>query len=121
MSSALAFVEEAGRWARALVWDECRRPGDYADAMRRVSRRTRVPFGLLWNLHYRQPKTIGVEKYAALGAAYCDYQRRKYQEEREAAAPSTALGAALLRAADYLARQDDEGVTDGGEDRNIGA
>jgi hypothetical protein len=96
VSVASAFVQEAESWARALVRSECRFPGDYSNAMRRVAGQIRVPLGVLWNLHYRQPKTIGVENYAALGAAYIPEQRQKYKESREAIVGCTALGEALI-------------------------
>lgn len=107
MSSSSSFVEEAEQWARDLVRDECRFPGDYRPAMKRVAARSRVPYGLIWNLHYRLPKTLDVEKYAALGAFYADEQKRKFMSERSKVRATTALGALLLRAADRLAGEED--------------
>ena len=76
-TSPAAFVSEAESWARALVRNECRFPGDYGPAMRRIATRSQVSFGLLWNLHYRKPKTISVECYAALAKAYKGLRRRQ--------------------------------------------
>ena len=112
MSSADAFVEEARAWAKELCRDESQGPGDYANAMKRVARRASIPFGLLWNLHYRLPKTIGAHLYAALGAFYIDEQRRRYREERKTTVATTSLGRALLRAADRLAGSEDGAVDD---------
>lgn len=100
MSDA-AFVEEARGWAKALVRAECRFPGDYAAAMARLARRIGVPSGLLTDLHYRPPKRVSVSQYVTLAGAYVDAQRR-YRVERDAAAPKTALGRALLGVADRL-------------------
>lgn len=103
---AEAFVEEASVWAKALVRQECRFPGDYLPAMRRVARRLGLPFSILWALHYRKPKSLAVERYAALARAYADEQARKYREERAAITATTALGKALLRALDSLAGEE---------------
>ena len=103
MSQAGEFVDEARSWALALVRAESRFPGDYASAMRRVARRAKVPFGLLWSLHYRLPKTIPVERYAALAGAYADAQRDRYRTERSGIEATTWLGKILLRAADRVA------------------
>ena len=100
-----AYVEEARNWARELVRNEARFPGDYGPAMKRMARKAGVPFGAVWSLHYRTPQTIGVEVYVALGAYYGE-QHRKYREERAETQPRTALGRALLRAADALAGEE---------------
>lgn len=97
-----AFVAEAERWARHLVHKESRGPGDQLPAMRRVAARARIPFGFVWNLHYRLPKTLDVEKYAALGALYADEQQRRYEADRTETFATTAFGKALMRAADRL-------------------
>jgi hypothetical protein len=102
MSDAATFVEEARDWAKTLVRSECRYPGDYAEAMRRVARRTKVNHGLLWALHYRAPKTVAVDQYAKLAGAVTDAQHA-YRAERAAVEPKTWLGRALLGAADALA------------------
>lgn len=107
-TSVSAFVEEAEQWARHLVRRECRFPGDYLPAMRRVASRAKVSFGLLWSLHYAPPKSLSVEKYAALWKLFADGhdQRRKYEVEREATQPRTWLGEALMRQADRLGREE---------------
>lgn len=100
--SASAYVEETKDWASALTRAESRFPGDYGPAMERVARKAGVPPGLLWRLRYRTPKSIATEHYAALGAYFASQQSR-YRAERAAYAPKTALGAILLRAADFVA------------------
>lgn len=105
MSEASVFVEEAKGWARELVVSDSRMPGDYKNAMRRVARKAAVPFHLIWSLHYRPPKSIDVGQWAALGNFYAG-QRQKFNAERAAVMPRTALGALLLGAADRLAGQD---------------
>lgn len=102
VSSADAFVEEARLWAKELCRAESRGPGDYANAMTRIARGAAVPFGFLWNLHYRLPKSISAHLYASLGAFYIDEQRHRYREERTSTVAITSLGRALLRAADRL-------------------
>lgn len=108
--SSSAFVEEAGRWARDLVRAESRFPGDYGPAMRRVASRVGVPFSFLWNLHYRPPKSLDVEKYSALGEFYGEQQRRRYRPGRPEA--KTPLGRALVGFADRLVGEDDGVVSD---------
>jgi hypothetical protein len=114
MESA-AYVEEAQRWAKALVHAESRFPGDYGPAMGRVASRIRVSFKLLWRLHYEPPKSLTVEKYSRLGEVY-GVQERKFRRRPEA---KTALGRALVgvadaldRGADALAGQDVGAVSD---------
>jgi hypothetical protein len=102
MSMAEAFVHEARQWAKELCRQESRGPGDYSNAMRRVARKASVPFGLIWNLHYRPPKTISADIYASLGAFYVE-QRRRYREETKNIVVTTSLGRALLSAANHLA------------------
>lgn len=109
--SASAYVEEAKEWAHALTRAESRFPGDYGPAMGRVANKTGVPSGVLWRLRYRLPKAIDVDHYAALGAAYADEQRKLYRQERAEVRPRTALGKILVRAADYIAREEIGPVT----------
>ncbi len=101
MSDAAEFVVEAQAWAKALVRFESRFPGDYAAAMRRVARQTKVTHGLLWALHYRAPKTVPVDQNAKLAEAYA-YAQRTYRVERDATKPKTWLGRVLLGVADVL-------------------
>lgn len=103
MSSEIDFSEEAKTWARFLVTDESRRPGDYKLAMQRVARYAKVPFALLWSLHYRPSKTIPTSQYVALGRYLLDVHRRKYREERAVTLARTEFGRLLLSAADRLA------------------
>lgn len=103
MNSA-AYVEEAGKWAKALVHAESRFPGDYGPAMRRVASRIGISFKLLWRLHYEPPKSLGVEKYSAIWESYCDQQQRRRTEGRPEA--KTALGRYLVGAADRLSCQE---------------
>lgn len=102
MSSEIDFSEEAKTWARFLVTDESRRPGDYKLAMQRVARYAKVPFAFLWGLHYRQSKTIPTSHYASLGRYLLDVHRRKYREERAVTLARTELGRMLLSASDRL-------------------
>lgn len=100
--SAAAYVEEAKEWAHKATLSHVRFPGDYGPAMGRVAREARIPVGVLWRLRYRSPKSIATEHYAALGAYFADQQSR-YRAERPTVAAKTALGAVLLRAADFVA------------------
>ncbi len=109
MSDAASFVEEAQTWAKSLVRAECRFPGDYADAIRRVARRAKVTHGFLWTLHYRSPKTITVDQYAKLAGAYANAQQN-YRDERRGYEAKTWLGKALLRVADRLGSEEDGAV-----------
>ena len=104
MSSA--FVTEAQGWAKALVKAEARSPGDYGAAMRRVASMAKLPFTVLFNLHYRPPKTLAVDHYVKLGTLYVEYER-KYRSERSATEANTWFGRILLGAADRLARSED--------------
>ena len=105
---ASAFVDEAEECARALVRAESRFPGDYGPAMRRVARRLGISFGTLFDLHYRKPKQIAAERWAALVMEHAE----QYRKERSAVHPRTAAGAALLRAADFVAGEK-AGAVDG--------
>ena len=103
MSNEFEFVDETAYWARSLVMRETRSRGDYLDAMRRVADHVKVPFALLWGLHYRRPKTVSVGQYVKLGRHFADVQRRKYRAERATTDAQTELGRMLLGAADSLA------------------
>lgn len=98
MSSSSSYVDDATGWARDLTQTESRCPGDYGNAMRRLARQINIPFRVLWNLHYRRPKTIDAAVFVSLGAAY--EQRKLYREERDGYAPKTRLGRLLVRAID---------------------
>jgi hypothetical protein len=102
--SSQAYVEEAALFARALTWAEARCPGDYANAMKRAARRAGVTDGLLWRLHYRQPKQIDIADFEKLGV---EVGRRKLRETGKIT-PRTALGRWLVETADKLDRIADE-------------
>jgi hypothetical protein len=89
---AAEFVDEAAAWAHWLISDECQKAGAYLDAMRRVAEIFSIPYGTLWALKYRPPKSIGAEDYFAIMSAYAAGQR--YAEAR------TKIGAALLSVAE---------------------
>ena len=108
--NAGTFVHEAQVWARALCRAESRFPGDYGPAMRRLARKTGISFGLIWNLHYRVPKSIAAHDYVNLGAYYLE-QERRYRAMRGSIEAGTPLGRALLTMADRLDCQDGGAVT----------
>jgi hypothetical protein len=91
---AVLYVNEAADWAHELVMAECTKPGDYLNAMRRVATRFSLPYGMLWDLHYRKPKSIGVEDYFGLF--------RVYTENRNPAEAKTKIGTVLLSVADEI-------------------
>jgi hypothetical protein len=91
---AAEFIEEAANWAHQLVMAETEGPGDYLNAMRRVANRFSVPYGMLWDLRYRKPKSIGVEDYFAILSAYA--------AERSDAEARTKVGSALMSVADEI-------------------
>jgi hypothetical protein len=109
--SETACVEKAKGWLEALCEEESRGRGDFTEAVRRVALRLRIPFGFFNELLYRSPppKKISGGRLLTLAMAYDDcLQRRKYKEERAAFNPSTALGRAMVRAADYLSGEEGE-------------
>ena len=112
--SAAVYVDEAVSWAKALVVAEMQGARDHGPAMERVASKARVPFTVLWNLHYRRPKAISTESYAALGA-YFGEQQRKYRAERLAIIAVTPLGKMLVRAADFVSGEGGRGEAEGTE------
>jgi hypothetical protein len=88
---AAEFVEEAATWAHQLTMDECQKAGEYVATMRRVAENFSIPYGTLWALKYRPPKSIGVEDYFAILSAYA--------AERSDAEARTKIGLALLNVA----------------------
>jgi hypothetical protein len=88
---AAEFVEEAATWAHQLIMDECQKAGEYVAAMRRVAENFSIPYGTLWALKYRPPRSIGVEDYFAILSAYA--------AERSDVEARTKIGAALLSVA----------------------
>ncbi len=92
-----------------MVW-ETRRPGDTANAMRRVADRWDIPHGTLWALRYRPPKRVWAHILRTLQAAHAaerERQLRKLAHEHEitariagAAHPAVAAASAALRQVD---------------------
>jgi hypothetical protein len=106
MTMEVDYAEEGVSWAQYFLRNEASRPGDYAHAMRRVARRAKVPFSLLWALHYRPSKRIATGQYALLGRHIAHVQQAKCHEPSSHLA-KTALGKALLADADRLFQLDD--------------
>jgi len=107
MSSAVA---EAREWAKVLVHREMNGPGDLPNAMRRVERRHGIPYSMLYSLRYRPPKDMLISAYLRLREAYlaeCERQEKLLRHEREIASTKTLAAAALVRAADAVAREED--------------
>ncbi len=110
MSDA-AYVEQAAEWANALVIRESRGPGDTENAMRRLENRYGVPFGSLWSLRYRKPKSILVGLYVRLQFAYaaeCDRQMRKMAHELEITKATAGFVHASVDAAQALVNAEAE-------------
>lgn len=77
-------VEEAQTKAKALCEREWRFHGDYEAAMHRVSAKYGIPFGTLWGLHYKKPKTVISGVLGMLRQAYeaeCARQLSKLRHE----------------------------------------
>ncbi|GGC70537.1 hypothetical protein GCM10010994_31350 [Chelatococcus reniformis] len=66
-----------------MVRLESRGPGDVAPAMRRLAIRYRLPYGTIWALRYRKPKSIVTDIYFALAAAYEAERARQRHALRE--------------------------------------
>lgn len=82
-----AIVDEASRWADALVQSEYRGPGDTIEAaMYRKEQKTGVSFQTFWALRYRKPKDMLASVFFRLKAAYdheCARQEARLQHELE--------------------------------------
>ena len=79
-------VLEAQDWSKALVQREARGSGDTENAMRRLEQRYGIPWRTFWSLRYRVPKTLCVNVWFQIRAAYlaeCERQARKLQHEIE--------------------------------------
>ena len=103
-------VLNAKHWLDAMVKRETRGAGDTVNAIRRLSNRHGIPYGLLWSIRYRPPKDLFVGMYQRIEAAYDAETRRAVtalEHERAIYEARTPLGAALSRAADTLAGEDD--------------
>ena len=110
---ASAYVEEAVLWAKEIVREESRFPGDHGPAIDRVADKLNLPRRLIRDLHYRAPKEIGTHKWAALGVRYLEEQK-KYADWRNRIKAKTPLAKALFGLADSLAGVDsgeDGGMT----------
>jgi hypothetical protein len=106
MPSAIADARE---WAKFLVHRESRGPGDRENAMERVARRHGLTRGLLWSLLYRPPKDMLVSKFMSLQAAYiaeCERQENALRHERQITEAKSLLSKALVRAADFVAGEE---------------
>ncbi len=103
-------VETAQEWVKLMVKRESRGPGDRINAMRRLANRYGVPYSTFFNLVYRPPRDLWVSVYEKLEAAYESETRRAVtalEHERALYEARTKFGAALSRAADSLAGEDD--------------
>jgi hypothetical protein len=92
-------VEDAKSMAMKLAWHECKGPGDFLEAMRRVAERIGVPYGTFWNLRYRKPKEIATHEYMGIFAEFAK-NKHKYRAERDEVAEPSKVGTFLLRFAD---------------------
>ncbi len=85
--SDTAIVEQASKWADALVQREHRGPGDTVEAsMYRAEQKHGIPYQTFWSLRYRKPKDMFVSVYMRLKAAYdheCQRQEARLQHELE--------------------------------------
>ena len=102
-------VLNARNWLDAMVKRETRGSGDTVNAIRRLSNRHGIPYGLLWALRYRPPKDLFVGMYQRIEAAYDAETRRAVtalEHERALYEARTKVGAALSRAAHSLASED---------------
>lgn len=99
-------VDQAAKWAEALVTKVHRGPGDSVEAaMYRAETKYGVPFGTLWALRYRKPKAMWGGAWAYLKHVYeaeCGRQEAKLRHELEMvrALPSTAAREALISEAE---------------------
>lgn len=89
MFEAEAMVDDAAKWADALLHRTYRGPGDTIEAARyRAEQKYGVPAQAFWALRYRKPKNILAPIYAALRAAYeaeCGRQEARLRHELEMA------------------------------------
>lgn len=112
MSTATAYVERAAMMADAMVKRESRGPGDLDNAMRRLSRRYRIPHGTFWSLKYRRPKDMLVSVFAKLSDAYeaeLERQRQALEHDLAIAKAKGGLAAAVARASARMAGETDAG------------
>lgn len=96
-----AVVDDAAKWADALLQRNYRGPGDTIEAASyRAQQKYGVPAQTFWSLRYRKPKDILASIYLTLRAAYeaeCGRQEAKLRHELELA--KALQGGANLEAA----------------------
>ncbi len=101
MFEAGAVVDDAARWADALLQRAYRGPGDTIEAASyRAEQKYGVPAQTFWSLRYRKPKDILASVYLTLKAAYeaeCGRQEARLRHELELA--KALQGGAALEAA----------------------
>lgn len=112
--SSVAYVDQAADWSRKLTQMRARGPGDTDNAMRSIERDYGIAHSILWSLRYRRDRyrSIGVEIFARLRAAYaaeCDRQVRKLRHEIEIT-KATGIAHSAVRAAEALVAEANEGV-----------
>lgn len=103
-------VTEARDWAKWLVHNEMRGPGDMENAMRRLEARYGVAYSTFWGLRYRPPKDMFVSVYERLRDAYVaehEKHERALKHEREITQAKSWAAANLARAAAALAGEKD--------------
>ena len=101
-----SVVGQAREWANMLVHSQCRGPGDFDNAMRRVETKWGIPYGLIWSLRYRPPKDVPGSLLVSLFAAVEDLRetgRKKYEHELAIAQATGRSNSILARMAVALA------------------
>lgn len=112
--SAVEYVSQASEWANDLVRNEMRGPGDLDRAMRRVERKSGVPYAKLWALRYRKPKDILLSTFFALREAYVaerERQLRMLEHEIETTREIAGTGHHSVRAAEAVVDACDDAGT----------
>lgn len=106
------------RHARAklgdLVKEESRGWGDDNNALGRLAQHYRVPFSYLWRVLYKHRELKDVRgsvllKIWSAHEAMCERQQNKFRTERAGAEPAGWISAVVMRAADALAGEEEEG------------
>lgn len=88
-------VNMAAGWADSLLKFESRGPGDLDNAMRRLARKTGVPYATFWKLRYRRPADVFASVYFRLRAAYeAECARQMDRLAHEVELTRTVAGAA---------------------------
>lgn len=107
MSQAIA---DARQWVIYLVNRESRGPGDREGAIRRLSNRHGLTYGLIWSLLYRPPRDMMVSKFMSLREAYlteCQRQEQALRHEYEVTKARSLLGKTIVKACAPVDREDD--------------